>query len=205
MEFQEIHIPLPGNQVRLYHPGVQKEPEDRISFWWNVTPAAIALAEYLAETGDLTGKRVIELGCGLGLAGITAAMLGATVLFTDYMPEALELAEKNARLNTIPENMTDFMIVDWEHTPEMPRFDIILGSEILYDYFFHSSLIKMLKHILHPEGIILLTDRKRLVVSRFIGQLAHAGFVSSESHKFPRYQGFPKQEISIFHLTRYND
>merc|ERR1712216_253060 len=44
-----------------------------------VWPAAVTLCEHLAGAlrEDLVGARVLELGCGLGLPGILAALLGA--------------------------------------------------------------------------------------------------------------------------------
>ena len=43
------------------------------------------LATHLINRGPgaLRGKRVLELGSGTGLAGMVAAMLGATVCITD--------------------------------------------------------------------------------------------------------------------------
>ena len=205
MDFQEILIPLHDQQVKLRLPGERPEPRDRISCWWHVTPAAVGLAERLVETGDLVGKRVIELGCGLGLPGVTAALLGADVLFTDYMPEALELARENTRLNDLPERMVDFRVLDWESPPELPLFDIIMGTEILYDYFFHGSLLKLLQRIPAPSGVVLLADRKRLVVSRFIGRMLRSGFASAEARKLVKMKGAPVREIDIFCLTRSDD
>jgi predicted RNA methylase len=47
------------------------------------------LADFLIREGiDLTGKRVLDLGCGTGLLGILAMHLGAeSVHFQDYVSE----------------------------------------------------------------------------------------------------------------------
>ena len=52
-----------------------------------VWPASVALARLLAHVPSLTqGKRVLELGCGLGAAGLSAATAGASsVLLTDRL------------------------------------------------------------------------------------------------------------------------
>ena len=47
----------------------------------------------LLEEGRLAvrGRRLLELGCGLGLLGLSCALQGAeTVLLTDYDPELLK-------------------------------------------------------------------------------------------------------------------
>ena len=82
----EISIPIGSLDVRMLAPRRREESDSRISFWWGITSAAIALARHMEARGSLRGQRVVELGCGLGLAGITAGLLGADVLFTDYVP-----------------------------------------------------------------------------------------------------------------------
>jgi ribosomal protein L11 methylase PrmA len=50
----------------------------------------------------LTGKTVMELGCGTGLASIAASPLGAArVLATDGNPDVVELARQNAHQNQV--------------------------------------------------------------------------------------------------------
>ncbi|AFM25927.1 class I SAM-dependent methyltransferase [Desulfomonile tiedjei] len=193
----EISIPVGENSIRMMVPGQEKDSSERLTFWWGITSAAIALAKHV-QSFEIGGKQAIELGCGLGLAGVTAGLCGAEVLFTDFMPKALNFADKNARLNGLHNFATGFL--DWEQPGSIGKFDLILGSEILYDYFFHGSLIELFRKILNPEGTILLADRKRLCVSRFIGRMNYAGFISEEFTEHVQVQGFPDQEISIFSL-----
>ncbi len=184
-------------------PRTAEESSSRISFWWGITSAAIALAEHVQSIGgDLAGKRVVELGCGLGLAGITAGMAGANVLFTDYVQLALDFARSNAALNSLPAEKTRFRILDWEQAGDLETADLVLGSEIVYDYFFHGSLIGVMRRVLAPGGLVLLADRKRLCVSRFVGRLISQGFVCSETVSDVRVSGFPVQEITVFALRR---
>jgi len=57
--------------------------------------------EWLARH-DLTGKSVIDFGCGSGVLAVAAAMLGAgSVLATDIDPQALEATLVNARNNAV--------------------------------------------------------------------------------------------------------
>ena len=51
---------------------------DRDPYWCEPWPSAVAMsAELLQRPQLVAGKRVCELGCGLGLAGLAAAMAGA--------------------------------------------------------------------------------------------------------------------------------
>lgn len=66
-----------------------------------VWPASMALARLVAHCPSLVkGKRVLEVGAGLGLVGNVAAQAGAAeVLMVDYDPEVLELAAESAAAN----------------------------------------------------------------------------------------------------------
>jgi ribosomal protein L11 methyltransferase len=51
---------------------------------------------------DLTGKTVIDYGCGSGILAIAAALLGATrVIGVDIDPQALEATRENAKRNNV--------------------------------------------------------------------------------------------------------
>lgn len=47
------------------------------------------------------GVRVLEVGCGTGLVGLTAAKAGAEVTLTDANPFAVDLARHNAKENGV--------------------------------------------------------------------------------------------------------
>ena len=64
-------------------------------YWAELWPSGIALARHVVEL-PLDGLRVLELGCGLGLPSLAAALAGAESLATDWAPEAVELLRANA-------------------------------------------------------------------------------------------------------------
>jgi 2-polyprenyl-3-methyl-5-hydroxy-6-metoxy-1,4-benzoquinol methylase len=161
----------------------------------------VALSRHVEALGALSGERVLELGCGLGLVGITAGLCGAKVLLTDFMPHALESARINAAINGLDGSTTDFALVDWETPQDIGTFSTVVGAEVLYDYFFHGSLIQLILKILRPAGKVLFADRKRLAVDRFMGRMITAGFRCSEVRTPVQLDGFPEQEITIFELT----
>jgi len=74
--------------------------EDRDPYWTCPWPSSIALATtFLSQPDTACGKKVADVGCGLGLAGIAAALSGAKhVVFLDREPLALECALLNAQL-----------------------------------------------------------------------------------------------------------
>jgi len=167
-----------------------------------VTSASLALAETLLRGPDLTGLRAVELGCGLGLAGIAAGLRGAHVTFTDGEDEALVHALGNARAAGVPDDLLDARLLDWEDPAEGPGFDLLLGAEIGYDYLTHGALVALIPGLLAPRGRALLADRRRLVVDRWIGRLRKAGLSATLSETTVGHPGLPEQRITLFEMSR---
>src|SRR5438552_194806 len=65
------------------------EHDDRIPYWAELWPIARLLAERLAFA-DGRGRKLLELGCGVGLCALAAARAGFEVLASDYYPDALD-------------------------------------------------------------------------------------------------------------------
>lgn len=64
------------------------------------TSACVELMQRL----DFSGKTVLDMGCGSGILGITAAKLGAkSVILSDIDRQAIEATETNVRLNKVEE------------------------------------------------------------------------------------------------------
>ncbi len=55
----------------------------------------------LSETGDLSGKTVLDFGSGSGILGIAAALQGASVVCVEVDPLANDNARENALLNSV--------------------------------------------------------------------------------------------------------
>ncbi|CAK9040834.1 unnamed protein product [Durusdinium trenchii] len=113
--------------------------------WAQVWPCAAALALLLTRQPGYTvrGKRVVELGAGLGVAGLAAALAGADVLLLDREPLALHCAASTAALQSLPvgavdaphaEHMVRAAVYDWSasQTFNFPA-DVVVASEVLYD------------------------------------------------------------------------
>jgi predicted nicotinamide N-methyase len=141
---------------------------------WMITwPAAMALAEHLVHGRDLAGARVLELGCGTAAPGIAAAAAGADVVVTDYDPLALEMARHNLGLNGCAARVER---LDW-YRPELSgRFDLVIGSEIVYFEKHFPALLAVLARYAEPAGRILLSDQGRPQVASFLALCRRAGY-----------------------------
>ncbi len=92
----------------------------------------MALARVVAAR-TLRGARVVELGCGLGLPSIAAAMAGGRVLATDWAPESVQAAAANAERNAVD---IDVLCVDWREPGALVArapFDLVLAADVLYE------------------------------------------------------------------------
>jgi len=93
------------------------------------------LLKYIGENSqNFIGKRVLEIGCGHGLVGIGALKSGAQLCcFQDYNQDVLDnITKTNLILNDIPSENCQFLAGDWNNLGGLEKYDIILGSEIVY-------------------------------------------------------------------------
>ncbi|MBI4586828.1 MAG: methyltransferase domain-containing protein [Planctomycetes bacterium] len=157
--------------------------DERLPYWAELWPSAVALAEHLDGRVGLRGKRVLELGCGLGLASLIAALSGARVIATDYEEEALAFARHNARQNGC--RGIRFRRVDWR-LPHLPRrYDIILGSDVIYERRNFAPLVTLLLRYLSRGGLALFSEpRRHKITGPFFELLAARGF-SHETQLIP--------------------
>ena len=159
-------------------------PADYVPYWADLWPAARMLAKViLRETfpplSPAAGERgrgegeALEIGCGLGLAGVVALSKGMRVTFSDHDPWALRFAEDNARLN----GFTDFrtLLLDWRNPPADLRVSLLLGSDLVYEVSAVDPLVSFIKQVLLPGGSCLLTDQDRVPAQALRDTLAAKG------------------------------
>jgi predicted nicotinamide N-methyase len=157
------------------------ERHERLPYWAELWPSAIALARYLAQE-DLAGRRIIELGCGVGLPSVVALARGAEVLATDHYEAALDFTVHNARTNVGREPRTG--LLDW-HAPEVERLgtsDLVLAADVLYERRSVPALADLVPKLLAPGGEALFADPRRKDAPLFVELMEERGFrASSES------------------------
>ena len=119
--------------------------------------SAIARLARRAMTGRQPVK-VMDLGCGMGLAGVVAARLGAEVLFADIESPALLFAELNSLADAA---RCRIRRVNWQTDRLGEQFDLILGADIIYDRTQWAFLEPFFQAHLAPGGGVLLGEPGR--------------------------------------------
>ena len=163
-------------------------------------PSALALAEHLTQQPRLVrGRRVLELGAGVGLPGLVARDMDGLVTQTDYQPAPLALARRNAQRNGITD--ITWRLGDWRDFPPLPPFDVVLGSDVLYERGLHTALRTLLPGLVAPHGVLLLSDPMRPPSAVFVDALERDGWRVGMESKTVAWRGEPK-EIALFTAGR---
>lgn len=145
------------------------ERDEYLPYWAELWPSAVMLAAEVLGREFPAGMKVLEIGCGLGLAGLAALTKGLQVTFSDYEPRALQLAAANARLNGF--RHFQVMLLDWRCPPDL-RFPLILAADVLYEERNAKPVFDLLRQMLLPDGLCLLADQDRKPAELFRSMLA---------------------------------
>jgi len=177
---------LAGHDVRMVRPRdgdalldellTEDDPdEDLLPFWAELWPSGTALAGAICGR-DLAGRRVVELGSGLGLVSVAAALAGADVLATDRSPEAIAFTTVNAVRNgaTVRTAVCAF---------DQPRplldgapWDLVLAADVLYEQANVPVLLWLLPRLVAPAGEALIADPDRRPAGLLLAGLDAAGW-----------------------------
>jgi predicted nicotinamide N-methyase len=143
------------------------EHEEFLPYWAELWPSGLALARVVRRR-DLAGLRVLELGCGLGVPSIVAALGGAQVLATDWAPEALEVAAANAARNRAD---VETALVSWGDSERLigaGPWDLVLGADLLYERRNVDQLLELLPRL---GAEVLLAEPGRPPAARFFDEV----------------------------------
>ncbi len=160
-----VPLSIRGKTIKILKPsdieallpeeGPLKKIED-FPFWVKIWEASIVLADFIA--GVKPDGRVLELGAGLGVAGLAAAAFGHEVVITDSEEDCLDFVRLSAALNDLSTVKVEKL--DWRELPDLGKFEIIIGAEIVFSGRYFESLFKAFRQYLAPGGVIYLAHNK---------------------------------------------
>jgi predicted nicotinamide N-methyase len=173
--------------------------DERIPYWAELWPSAVALATHLIKNKSLVaGKTVLEIGAGLGLPALAAALLGAEVRLTDYLQQAVDFARKNAELNGI--SNIQFETFDWRKAEGYQRFDALLASDVAYERTQFEPLLKAFTHLVKPGGLILLSEPNRYIAEPLIETLIKTGYTLVKYPYEVEVKGI-RSKVSVYEIA----
>jgi predicted nicotinamide N-methyase len=171
------------------------ERDERLPYWADLWPSAIALATAVSAR-EGAGGRALELGCGLGLPALVAANTGFDVTATDYYEDALRFARRNAARNLGRDITT--RLVDWSAFPgDLGRFDLVLASDVLYERRNASLVAQAVVRSLAPGGVALIADPGRAALGCFRDACVALGARVSEHSAAKREERITDPAITI--------
>lgn len=169
-----LYIPDPVFIRQAFAEGTLSSP-----YWSQVWPSAIGLSLFLLQhTELLAGKKVLELGAGLGLPSIVAAAWAAGVLCTDKEPGAIEMVQRSAAFHRLQHLQA--MVMDWR-APDEIHADIVLLSDVNYETEHFQQLRQLIDQLTDRGITVILSTPQRLMAKDFITPLLS---LCSEQHSF---------------------
>lgn len=143
-----------------------------------VWPAGLALAEEMKRF-PIDGLHILEVGCGLGFSSLVLQKRGADITASDNHPLAGEFLNHNAELNGL--QPIRYLDAPWTApNPQLGDFDLIIGSDVLYERDHPAMLADFLARHARPVARILIADPGRGHRRQFSKRMAAQGYTRSE-------------------------
>ena len=139
-------------------------------------------------------KKVLELGCGTGIVGITAACLGARALLTDteaVVQHAQQNVDRNVSCINEGQGLAECAALDWEASLTssllLTPYDVAVGADLIYAAKDIGPLVETLSNLRqHSRDVLIILAHKERnldVLQKLIAQLNSIGVVMQIVHK----------------------
>ena len=167
-----LRLVRPADPDRLLNdPGVLdlNRRDDYMPYWAYLWPGAYLLAEAVAHEPWPPGVTALEIGCGLGLAGLSALVAGLDrVAFSDYDETPLQFVARSAAENGIEPARVTTRRLDWRDLPA-EHFPVILGADVLYERRLVPLVTSLIARMLAPGGVALIAGPYRVATEDELG------------------------------------
>lgn len=164
-------------------------------------PSGMQLAARMAARTLRTGERILEIGCGLALPSLVGHRKGCNVTASDCHPLVAEFLLENIRLNGLMP--LPYQFGQWGETATSPNgsiltapagvqersfmlpavvghFDLIIGSDILYERDTSGSLAGFIAKHAAPGAEVWIVDPDRSNRAAFNQRMAAQGYQLQE-------------------------
>ncbi len=141
-------------------------------------PSGHVLANVM-QTYELQGKRILELGCGLALASLVIHRRGGNITASDCHPLTAAFLLENLKLNHLP--AMKYQTGNWtRENPLLTRFDLVIGSDVLYDRDQPQALSQFINLHTNPGAEVLIVDPDRGNRASFTRKMNVLGYSHTE-------------------------
>lgn len=166
-----------------------------------IWPSSIVLAHHMLNF-DTNEKRILEIGCGMALTSLLLNERKADITATDYHPEVKMFLERNILLNS--GRSIAYERVDWaDDTSELGLFDLIIGSDLLYEDLHVELLAKFIQKHSLPKSEIIIVDPGRGRKNKLSSKMSELGFESD--HIKPTNTDYLEESFNGHILRYYRD
>jgi predicted nicotinamide N-methyase len=171
------------DRQQFYDPLGEAEREGISSSAWPIFgllwPSGRVLAHAML-TYEFGGKRILELGCGLALASLVVHRRGGDITASDCHPLAADFLLENLAINQLP--AMKYQTGNWSRAnPLLKRFDLIIGSDDLYDRGQPEVLSQFIALHAQPDAEVLIVDPDRGNRVSFNRKMEALGYLHTET------------------------
>lgn len=176
----DIHLCTLRNNQEFYDPEGTAEKLGISSATWPlfgvIWPSSLVLAHYISDY-ETSSKRILEVGCGIGLSSLLLNKKHADITATDYHPEASNFLQRNVLLNK--DKDIAFEQTDWANNNDsLGLFDLIIGSDILYEDVHIELLANFLQAHAKPHCEVIIVDPGRGRKNKLSKKMEAFGFTT---------------------------
>lgn len=148
--------------------------ESNWSLFGVIWPSSKVLAHFMFDY-KTENKRILELGCGIGLTSLMLNQQNADITATDYHPEVEEFLKVNTELND--DERIPFTRTGWaDNNDLLGKFDLIIGSDVLYERDHIPLLSSFIENHAKEKCEIIIVDPNRGHSPKFVKKMISMGF-----------------------------
>ncbi|MFN8370263.1 MAG: hypothetical protein U0T83_06525 [Bacteriovoracaceae bacterium] len=177
--------------------------EEYSPYFGHIWPSSLVLSQYMIQLNSdnkskLQDQKILEIGSGLAIPSFVCKKMGLDIAASDFHIDILSFLNENQKLNN---TYFDFFQTNWTQLDSVIKnFNLIIGSDILYELPQVGTLVNLFKNASNGQEIII-TDPGRTYIQPFLDEMKKIGF----KEKYPvQIQKNPlgNEEIFILHLFR---
>ncbi|MDH3760045.1 MAG: methyltransferase domain-containing protein [Gammaproteobacteria bacterium] len=146
-----------------------------------VWPTSVVMALNIHKY-QMEGKRVLEIGCGIGLCSIVLHRMGIDITASDYHPRSRSFLDKNVLGNGLLP--IKYQTGNWEiENEELGKFDFVIGSDVLYQPAHAKHVSRFIDRHASDNVQVLIADPGRENRANFTRRMIDLGY----SHRFEKF------------------